>query len=416
MKKLISLALILTLTASAAVLSACGKKDSSPSAKTSDTPSAQSSEQSRPQVSEESIEVSMDESKPKITQTQLDELNKKITAAQSIPKFTAKEDKIIGRDCSKDLTVSLVSKNSASSYHKLLNRNFERGADRIGFKSILIPETDGTVSKINDGLSDAVAQKSDMILLSGDIKKDTVSSYIETAQAHGIEVISSGSRGTEHPDSFVDYTVPIPFENAGELMADWGIVKTQGKLHALIVSCTDSVLAPTIFTGFKKEFEKYVSSDEGSCTIISGSSIELGNGLANKIKSALTSDPQINYIFVFDDNALNDTISATVQAGSAVKIVGTGGSTEDMDLAQSGSIEMLVAHSYEWISYAMIDYAMRLHAGLTLPSVMDVPFRVLTKDVIKKAIDDYKDNDYDGFYEICFGDAFITGYNNLWSY
>ena len=76
MKKLISLALILTLTASAAVLSACGKKDSSPSAKTSDTPSAQSSEQSRPQVSEESIEVSMDESKPKITQTQLDELNK----------------------------------------------------------------------------------------------------------------------------------------------------------------------------------------------------------------------------------------------------------------------------------------------------------------------------------------------------
>ena len=183
MKKLISLALILTLTASAAVLSACGKKDSSPSAKTSDTPSAQSSEQSRPQVSEESIEVSMDESKPKITQTQLDELNKKITAAQSIPKFTAKEDKIIGRDCSKDLTVSLVSKNSASSYHKLLNRNFERGADRIGFKSILIPETDGTVSKINDGLSDAVTKKSDMILLSGDIKKDTVSSYIETAQA-----------------------------------------------------------------------------------------------------------------------------------------------------------------------------------------------------------------------------------------
>ena len=71
---------------------------------------------------------------------------------------------------------------------------------------------------------------------------------------------------------------------------------------------------------------------------------------------------------------------------------------------------MLVAHSYEWTAYAMIDYVLRLTGGLTLPAAQDVPFRILTKDVIKKAIEDYKD-DFDGFHEICFGDEFVTGYN-----
>ena len=103
-----------------------------------------------------------------------------------------------------------------------------------------------------------------------------------------------------------------------------------------------------------------------------------------------------------------------MQSGQDIKIVATGGRSEDMDLAESGSIEMLVAHSYEWTAYAILDYALRFFGGKSLPAVQDVPFRILTKDIIEKAKKDSKD-DFDSFHEICFGGAFVDGYNNLWS-
>lgn len=414
MKKLLSAILALSVVTSAMVFSACGKKESAGSAKSS-VPSAPKVSRVVQPSDDSPIEVSVDNKKSKLTQVQLSELNQKITACQAIPTFTCTSDKLDAREISKDLTVSLISKNSSNSFLKYLEKNFERTADRMGFKAVDVAETDGTVSSLNDALAQAVTNKANMIVLAGDIRKDTIASYIENAQANGIEVVSAGTAGISHTDRFVDYTVPIPYESAGALMADWGIVKTSGKVHVLAVYGTESDLSQSVFRGFKEEFEKYVSSENGSCTTVSAASIELGNGLANKIKKAIESNNKINYIFVFDDGAVNDAISAIVQTGKDIKIVATGGTSEMMNLAQSGSIEMLVAHSYEWTAYAMIDYVLRLTGGLTLPAAQDVPFRILTKDVIKKAIEDYKD-DFDGFHEICFGDEFVTGYNRLWNY
>ena len=98
-----------------------------------------------------------------------------------------------------------------------------------------------------------------------------------------------------------------------------------------------------------------------------------------------------------------------------IKIIATGGSSEDMDYAQSGSIEMLVAQSYEWTAYGMIDYVLRVLGGLALPDQQDVPFRILTKDIMKKEMEEYSGG-YDGFHEIAFGNGFITGYNAMWNY
>ncbi len=414
MRKLLSALLIVSIAASAITFSACGQKNTNTtSSKTPDTSAARVSRPSR--VSEEPIEVSVDEKKPRMTEAQLADLNKKVTDCQGIPSFTCTSEKLDGRKISKDLTVSLICDNSSSPFQEDLIRNFVRTADRIGFKHIITAETDGTASTINDALTQAVKDKPNMVMLSGNINKDTVVTNIELAQANGIEVVSAGTTGCEQPDHFVDYTVPIPYENVGALMADWGIVKTKGKVNALVVNCTDSELSQTIFRGFKKEFEQYVSADDGNCTVINANAIELGNGLTNKIKTILENDRKINYIFVFDDAAITDAVSSVVQTSSSAKIVATGGKPEDFNYAQSGSIDMLVAHSYEWTAYAMVDYILRIAGGLKLPEQQDVPFRVLTKDIINKAIDD-SDESFDTFDEICFGSNFVTGYNNLWNY
>ncbi len=417
MKKVVSCLLALSLAASAVMLSACGDKSNNNNTQTSQGSQASHTVSKADTSTEASVddpEVSVDSSKPGITETQLASLNEKIADSQKMPEFTCKSEKINASEIAKNKTISLIAENSGSSYHAMLEKTFKRTAERIGFKKVNAPETDGTVSKLNDALTASVNVKSDLIFLSGDIQKnENISSNIEIAQANGIEVYSSGSKGLDEADHFVDYTVPINYGRAGELMADWGIVKTGGKINALVVNCTDSELSGSIFKGFKTEFEKYVSSSDGSCTVVNANALEIGNGLSSMIKSALDKDSAINYIFVCDDNAINDSISAAVQSGHDVKVVATGGSTEDMDYAQSGSIEMLVSHSFEWTAYAMLDYAMRAMSDAELPKEQDVPFRIITKASIKKESDEYS-GDFDTYAEICYGDAFITGYNGLW--
>ena len=100
--------------------------------------------------------------------------------------------------------------------------------------------------------------------------------------------------------------------------------------------------------------------------------------------------------------------------GNDVKVVATGGSVEDYDNAQNGRIEMLVAQSYEWNAYAIVDYVLRGQGGKTLPARQDTPVRILTKEIIKKATEEYKGH-FDSFHKVCFGSNFEYGYSAIWS-
>ncbi len=414
MKKTISIILAAAMASAAVMMSACGEKKAETTAESSvEAESSVSQPEKKQESSKELLEVSSDDAVAKLTSNQLTEINNKIAGYQNVPewKFDATPFNVL--EASDGKKVALITKNSTNSYFSLYEHNFDSAAKTAGLKNVVFTETDGSTSTINDALAKAVEEKADVAILEGDINKDDVSSYIENTQANGIEIFSSGSKTTGEKDHYVDYTIPINYNIIGELMADWGIVKTNGSLNALAVYCTDSELSETLFKGFKSEFEKYVSSSNGYCTTINTSSLEIGNGLSNKIKKAIDDDSNINYIFIFDDSAISDAITAT-SVSTGVKIVTTGGTKEAFDAAQSGSVEMLVAQSYEWSSYAVVDYVLRILSGTDLPKEQYVPVRVVTKDSIEKALNEY-DGDYDGFYEICFGAAFIDGYTEMWN-
>ena len=416
MKKILSVFLAAATAAMAVSLGACSGENQSESSE----PVSSSSEESvvsqvseRPETQGQQLEVSASDSVPALTTAQITEFSEKIDGYSKIPSFNYKAPKINAAEIAADKGVTLVTKNSTNSYYSLYENTFKTAAKNIGFKDVNIAETDGNISSLNDGLISAADKGSDFVILEGDINKGSVSGYIELTQANGIEVFSAESRGIKEKDYFVDYTVPINYELIGELMADWGIVKTEGKINALAVNCTGSPLSDTIFKGFKAEFEKNVSKQNGYCTTINASSIEVGTALSSKIKKALQDDSNINYIFVFDEAAIGDAIKAAASADN-VKVVATGGSKEAFDYTQSGNLDMLVSRSYEWTAYAVMDYSLRIMSGApNTPDQMYVPFRLVTKDVIEKEIKDYTGT-FDGFYEICFGAEYIKGYRDLW--
>lgn len=408
MKKLVSLMLVSAIAVSAFTLSAC-KGDN-----VEQSSMGESSSQSAPESSVESvIEISVEASKPPITDTQLEQLNENISNYTGVPEFTCTSDKIDAEEISENITLSLITDNKSNSFNTLLSKQFIIAAKDAGFKKTVSIDTDGTTSSYSDALANIIKNRDKAVMMFGNIEKDEISSSIERVQANGIKVISAGNAGVDQTEHYVDNIVPINYQLIGQLLADWAIVKQNGKLNALAINCVSSGKSNAVYAGFAEEFQKYVSS--GYCTTLNVSSIEIGNGLASKVKTALTDDPNLNYVIVFDDSAINDTVSGVKQSRKSINIIATGGSTEAFDVAKNSEIEMLVAQSYEWTAYAMVDYTLRVLAKAELPKEQDVPVRIVTSKSIGEELKEYDDDDIDGFHEICFGGAFVQGYSTLWN-
>ena len=420
MKKFISLVLAMGIVSSAFVLSACQNNDgNTQDSAVESTVSNTSAESKDEQESVESsvAEIKVSDSLPEITIQQLSLLAKDVNYYQKVPEFTSTAEVINAREITENKKIAFIPDNSNNGYTALVMDQIKNAASTVGFKenNIFIAETDGTISKINDALKSAIDKKSNITVMFGDINKDNLATSIETVQANGIEVVSSGCAGVNQNDHFVDNTVPVNFQLAGKLMADWTLLRKKGKVNALAVNNSDSVLSNTIYNGFAEEFKKYVSTATGYCTTVNGTVDEIGNGFSSKIKDELTKDPNINYIIVFDESAISDAVSAVEQTNSKAQVIATGGSKEAFEMAESGNIEMLVAQSYEWIAYATVDYSIRVMSGSKLPKEQDVPFRIVNQASIKKELEE-DDSDADGFYQICFGAAFVDGYSRLWGF
>lgn len=413
MKKLMSAVLAALIISSAAVLSACDQNSPAGGNGGTQNSETQQSEQSviEEQSKDEPSDISAVESKPEITSAQLTQLKDFINTYKKVPDFTSTSENIEARTISDGKKITFIADNNSNTFTALVEQQFKSAAKSAGFSKVKADESDGTPAFYNEQLENAV-DNSDIVVMYGDINKDVVASGIERVQAHGKKVLSAGNIGKNESDHYVDYTIPINYALAGRLMADWAITQTSGKVNALAVNNSDSTLSSSIYKGFAEEFGEYVSS--GYCTVLSGSSIEIGNGLAEKIRQAIEKDGNLNYIIVLDEGMIAETVSAVEQSGKKIKIIATGGGKEALGTAETGKIEMLVAQSYEWTAYAVVDYALRVLNRSALPEEQDVPVRVVTAESIKK---DLAENTYDnieGFFEICFGANFVTGYSGLW--
>ncbi len=411
MKKFTALVLMAAIVLGTFAMTACEDSGDKTESAQEATESLVSSEDESDESNETISDISVVESKPEITNEQLSSINDFIAQYKDIPEFTVKAKEIDATGISKNENVSLIPDNSNNVFTSLVVKQFKSAAKSAGFKKIFADDSDGTPAAYNDALAKAV-EKSDIVVMYGDINKDSIANEIELTQANGVKVLSAGYVGKDMKDHYVDYTIPIDYQLAGKLLADWAISKNKGKVNALAINNSDSTLSTSIYNGFADEFTKYVTS--GYCTVQSGSSIEVENGLATKIKQALEKDPNLNYIIVLDETMINDAISAVDQLGRNIKIIATGGGTSAFTSAENGKIEMLVAQSYEWTAYAMVDYALRVLDKSELPEQQSVPVRVITQDSIKSDLESTEYEDIDGFYEICFGANFVTGYRSLW--
>ena len=413
MKRITAIILTAAMLVGTAALTACSKDENGNGQSSQQSKASQVSKDASAEESKEEVkDISAVEEKKELSASDLNEINAFIAKYKGIPDFSSESDVISAREISKDKAITLIPDNSNYSFTSLVTEQFVSAAASAGFKNVIANESNATASFYNDELEKSI-EKSNIVVMYGDIDKDPIAAEIEKTQANGIRVLSAGNVGKDQKDHYVDHTIPINYQLAGKLLADWTISANKGKVNALAINNSDSVLSSSVYKGFADEFQKYVVS--GYCSVLSGSSIEIDNGLSAKIKQAIDKDPNINYVVVLDDAMINDAVSGVDQSGKKIKIISTGGSLAAFDAAQSDRIEMLVAQSYEWTAYAMVDYALRVLNGSALPQEQDVPVRVVTSKSINEDLENNTYSNIEGFYEICFGANFVTGYSGLWN-
>lgn len=415
MKKSISAIILSAVVLSVLSLSACGDDQNSEASVQADESSAPSVASVASEVQESSREQSQKSQAPRspISSSQIAQMKSYISSYQKMPEFNSKADAIDARSIAQNKTVTLICDDLNLTYTKLVVEQFKVAAEAVKFAKIVVAKTDGTEDSINKALNTAVNDKSDIVILFGNINKDKFSTNIEYAQANGIEVVSAGCITSGQNDHFADYTMPVDYDVIGRTLADWAITKTDGKLEALAINCTDSVQSNTVANGFKNEFDRYIADVTGHCHGINISSSELDKELPDSIEKALKENKNINYIIVFDESMISDTVDTLEQLAIKLPVISTGGSDEAFTAAQRGSLEMLVAQSYEWTAYGMVDYSLRILGNADIPKEQYVPFRVLTSDIINDEIANFGGIS-GNFNRIAFGSYFEYGYDYLW--
>lgn len=409
-KKSLSLFLTVALLASCVGLSSCNNNKPQES--------TQSSENVSNTSSKESVVVEKKDEEGGLTAEQKKELSEKIQKYGEQAVFAPSLSTIDAPSITEDKNILLVTDSIHNEYNGLISETFATAAKKAGFVNVVSYDTDGTDSIYLEAL-DTVLGNYDCVALFGNIDKDKLGSEIEVIQSNGVPVFSAGNVQVGEKEHYVDGSMGWDYEQAGSLLLDWLSYNQNGKVKALVVTCTDDNTSNSVYRGFAKDFEKYVK--QGYCTEVKARSSEIGSDLKSKIETALKKDSNINCVVVMNQDLISDTVYA-LEAGNyrdSVTFVSVGGSAESFAEVENGNIDMIVAQSYEAVAYGFVDYCMR---GLssTVPESENLPMRIFTAETIAaektEPSEDLEDIEGDvEYYRYAFESIFSEGYPTLWS-
>ncbi len=247
------------------------------------------------------------------------------------------------------------------------------------------------------------------INLMAGINPASLGPQVRQAGQAGIPVLASHLYDTaESPPQGVE-SLPISYEKAGRLLADWVVVKTQAEANTLVVKIDEVPSTKPMMKGINDVFDS-ACPDTCKTSTINVAIADVATKIQPEVQSALTKDPEINYVIALYDSAEAPFVVAAIRAAGKtgqVKVVTFNGTPSVLKLVKSGEVEMDVAEQLDWTSYAILDQAMRLMGGL--PPVKDpqIPLRIFDKDNVDEA--GSNPATAEGF-----GEEYQAGYRKLW--
>jgi len=330
-----------------------------------------------------------------------------LDAYRGLPKFVSAGPGFDAKKCMADKSILGIPVSSANPFTKNINKAMGDVAKKVGFK-FTEWENQGQPSQWVQGMNYAINNKYNLIDLLGGTDPRVLAPQVKAATGAGIKVIASHYSGFEQPaPPGASGVVAIDYFKAGQLLADWAIWKTDGKVNALVIVSSEVNSTESMINGIKEEFEKHCKSCKYK--IVNAPVPEWSTKIQPTVQSALIGDASINYIIPIYDSMSQFVVPAITITGKQeqVKIATFNGTPFVLGLVQQGQVEMDIGENLDWIGHAIMDAEMRMLCGL--PEVKDpkIPFYIFDKSNAASAGSPPQ-------LSTGYGDAYIKGYAKQW--
>jgi ribose transport system substrate-binding protein len=271
---------------------------------------------------------------------------------------------------------------------------------------VTIFKNNGTPAEWAQGVTDAIAQNADSIDLLAGLDPAAISAQVRQATSQDISVVATHLYDVNQQiDPNITAATNIPYEQAGRLLADWVIVETGGDANVLVTTINQVNSTVPMIAGIEDEFATYCG-DGCTLTKIDSTIADLGK-LQQQVQSALTSDPDINYVINLYDSAQAPQTEAAIKAlgRDDLHIATFNGTAEIMELIGPDSVIAVdVAENNDWIAHGAIDQHLRLLSGAEPTTTPNIPLRVFDATNIAEFTGP----------GLGFGDAYPDAYRELW--
>ena len=325
-----------------------------------------------------------------------------------VPRFVAPGDAFDAQSAAGGKTLLSIPASSSIPFVQTLQDGVKALSAQVGLRFVDWPNQ-GQPTQWVQGMNAAVDRKVDAVNLMAGISPAALGPQVKAAQAARIPVIASHLYDLDDTPPTGVEMLPIPYEQAGRLLADWVVARTGGKGDVLLVRIDEVPSTKPMVKGITDVFSS-ACGDGCPVTAINVAIADVATKIQPQVQSALVKNPNIRYVIALYDSAEAPFAVAAIKAAGAtgrVKVVTFNGTPSVLRLVKSGDVEMDVAENLDWVSYAITDQAMRLIGGMDPIANPHVPLRVYDQSNIDEAGTDEKTAGG-------FGDEYKAGYAKLW--
>jgi ribose transport system substrate-binding protein len=337
----------------------------------------------------------------------LDNARAVIAKHQQLPVFQPKGPPFDAKACMKGKKILSIPVSSANPFNKAIIQSEIEAAKEVGFQ-VTEWENQARPTQWVQGVEYGANNKFDAVDLLGGVNPAVLGPQITAARKAGVKVFVSDLYDTTQPaDPNVDGYLSTPYNQVGDLLADWVIAKTGGKANVLIVGSDEVVATSAYVKGITDRLDK----DCPQCkhTYINAPIPEWSTKIQTGVQSALIADSTINYVIPIYDSMAQFVIPAITITGKrdAVKIATFNGTPFVLDAIRNGDVEMDIGKSIGWVGRTILDAYMRKLCGLPTYTELYAPLYIFDKSNVQTAGVPASVNKG-------YGDAYIDGFAKLW--
>ncbi|ODV06013.1 MAG: hypothetical protein ABT15_14455 [Pseudonocardia sp. SCN 73-27] len=308
-------------------------------------------------------------------------------------------------------TIFNIQESSANPFTQALTTSMTEAAGKVGMKVVDYPNQ-GDRTQWIQGMNAAIAQKPAAITLTGGTISPTYfQPQAAAAKAAGIPIITVLNEDLTQPQGpEVTARVAQPYDLAARLSADFIIKDTNCAANVLVLTSKEVIGSPASIDATNDEFKKYCPNCK--LTFQNVSVPDWSTQITNITRSAIQSDPNINYIMPLYDSMSQFVVPGIQLAGATGKVhISTfNGTPFVLKMMQDADVvKMDVGENPSQVGYAVVDQIGRILSGQGPIASGDegIQLRVFTKaNVTEAGTPPELGKGY--------GDSFVQNYMKLW--